>query len=376
MSDSDAITPAHGELQPTPGRDARVDFWRGLCLVGMVSWHILSDFPPVECPSYPKWLSFPVIQGFNFVAEGFVLLAGVAVGIVVARRPGKPLRAGRFLRRAVNLLLVHYAVAVVLLLLFHAPNAAGPTPQGSWWQASRAILTLAYQPYLGDILSVFVLLFAATPVFLAVQKAFGSRVLFGLSLAVYLAANLLPASAAANWQAALELNHHGAFDFNSWQFVFVCGMLLGQHHRELIGRVQRSFWPLLAIGCLGFLVAGGYRFTVELGVSWTEGLPGFLRFDRHPLTPPRAVYIALQMFLIALLTIRLWDRLAGLWVVRAIVLFGRNSLVVFVWSILLDYALKAAVGALGWGFPLNLSAWAAALVVLYLVARGSSQFGR
>jgi len=40
----------------------------------MVSWHLLTH------PSFPRWLAFGVIQPFNFVAEGFVLLAGASVG--------------------------------------------------------------------------------------------------------------------------------------------------------------------------------------------------------------------------------------------------------------------------------------------------------
>src|SRR5712664_1676323 len=61
-------------------RDERLDFLRGTCIFGMVIWHLLSH------DSFPKWFSLPIIQGFNFVAEGFILLAGVGVGLGFVRQ--------------------------------------------------------------------------------------------------------------------------------------------------------------------------------------------------------------------------------------------------------------------------------------------------
>src|SRR5256885_14174401 len=90
------------------GRDRRIDFWRGLCLFGMVSWTLLTH------PSFPRWLAFGVIQPFNFVAEGFVLLAGTAVGLNVARKRSVP---SRHLQRAGAILGVHYGLVGFVLAL-------------------------------------------------------------------------------------------------------------------------------------------------------------------------------------------------------------------------------------------------------------------
>jgi hypothetical protein len=310
-----------------------------------------------------------VIQGFNFVAEGFVLLAGVAVGLVVARRPGSPLRAGHYLRRAGVILLVHWLLVAVVLFVFHRTAGHDVTVEPTRQAALVPILLLRFQPYLADVLSVFVFLFAATPVFLAVKRWLGPAALFGLSLSVYAAANLLPLWLSEGWVRLLEPNDRGAFDFGSWQLVFVCGMLVGGRHEELFRRVRASFWRWAVLAGAALVLVGMYRVAAEVEAPLVAALPEVLRFGRHPLTPARAVYIGLQMLLIGLVTIRLWDHLAERGIVRVLVTFGGNSLTVFAWSVPLDYALKAAVHQLGLGFPASLLVWPVDLLLLYLVAR-------
>jgi ABC-type transport system involved in cytochrome c biogenesis permease subunit len=82
----------------------------------MVSWHLLTH------PSYPRWLAFAIIQPFNFVAEGFVLLAGVAVGLQIA---GGKSRAGRLFRRAGTLLVMNYGLVLFIVLLAMAERRLG-----------------------------------------------------------------------------------------------------------------------------------------------------------------------------------------------------------------------------------------------------------
>ncbi|NQT37541.1 MAG: OpgC domain-containing protein [Planctomycetes bacterium] len=344
---------------PGAGRDERIDFWRGLCILGMVSWHLLTD------PSYPTWFSFGVIQPFNFVAEGFVLVAGLVIGLGAARHAEHSVRVSHYLRRALQLLLLHYAVVVALGLIFGA-SCSEETATGADWV--RAILLLEYQPYLGDILSVFVFLFAATPIFLVVQRACGRWALLALSLAVYLAGNL---ATGGGWSslAALELNRYGAFDFNTWQFVFVLGLLLGGRFKAITAWGRQNFRPCMAVCVGGFALAFAYRLAVLSGRIPADTLPQSLDFSRHPLTIARLGYVGLQVALIGLLTVRFWDRLADGPVVRWIVMFGRRSLVVFVVSVFLDYALKAAILKTDLGFPANLTIWAAELAALDLVAR-------
>ncbi len=344
---------------PGAGRDERIDFWRGLCIFGMVSWHLLTD------PSYPTWFSFGVIQTFNFVAEGFVLVAGLVIGLGAAKYAQRSVRVTHYLRRAIQLLLLHYAVVVALGLIFNAPGSE-ETATGPDWV--RAVFLMEYQPYLGDILSVFVFLFAATPIFLGVQRAFGRGALLALSMAVYLAGNLAT-DGRFSWAASLELNRHGAFDFNTWQLVFVLGLLLGGRFEAITAWGQKNFRLCMAACLGGFALVFAYRLAVLSGRIPSDTLPQSLDFSRHPLSIARLGYVGLQMALIGLLTVRFWDRLVDWSVVRWIVMFGRRSLTVFVVSVLLDYALKAAILKTDLGFPANLTIWAAELAALDLVAR-------
>jgi len=328
--------------------------------VGMISWHLLSD------PSFPRWFSFGIIQAFNFVAEGFVLLAGAAVGIAWAR--SHEIRGRRYLRRALELLAVHYVLAGILWFGFSAPDALGDPPRMSGAAAFAAILSLDYQPYLGDILSLFVFLFAATPLLLAFERRFGRSSLMAVSLAIYFAANSLPVLPEP-YRRALELNGQGAFDFGSWQLVFVLGILIGAQRERLVSAARRHFRSLLIAALVGFGLMFVYRLGAEKGGPWSHGLPAAFLFERHPLTPPRLLYILLEMLLIALVTIRVWDRIALWRPVQFVETFGRNSLTVYACSVPLDYALKAALHRLAWDFPVNLAAWAFAMALLYLVAR-------
>src|SRR5438876_10439027 len=101
-------------------RDLRIDYWRGLCLFGMASWHLLTH------PSFPRWLAFAVIQPFNFVAEGFVLLAGAAVGLKIVRN--RSIASAQF-RRAGQVLAVHYALVAFVVLLAVVETKVGVTTQ-------------------------------------------------------------------------------------------------------------------------------------------------------------------------------------------------------------------------------------------------------
>lgn len=351
---------------PPRGRDPRIDFWRGLCVVGMAAWHLMTNTLGSDLAPFPGWLSFPTIQAFNFVAEGFVLLAGLSVGLVVSRMPGDPLRVKHYLRRGLQLLLVHYAVVAIILLAF-APELP------KWFTAQTtcgkilSIFTLQYQPYLGDILSVFVFLFLATPIFLALRRKCGDGVLLGTSAAFYLAANLLPWLAAQRVQWTMELNSGGAFDFNSWQLVFVAGIVLGGRCEQWMDRLRRSFWTWFVVASAAFVVVAGCRLAILKGPAVSPEAKDLL-LGRHPLTPIRTVYIALEMLLIALVTIRAWPHLAELRVVRGVVVIGRHSLTVFVASVFLDYLLKAAMARWHVALPLSLIVLAVELGAMLAVA--------
>ena len=332
-------------------RDEKLDFWRGLCIVGMASWHLLSN------PSFPRTLSFSVIQSFNFVAEGFVLLAGASIGWQFRRRPEEISRPGPHLTRAGRFLLLHYVIAVVLTTLIYSTTWYAPIQQRSLTEWAGDILLLRYQPYLGDVLSVFIFLFALAPVMLLVLRRAGAAALLILSVAVFAVAIVAP-----HW---LALNDGGAFVVNGWQIYFVLGILFGRRYPEVLAAWQRRPNVWLAVNIAICLAISAYRLAIELNPELEAQMSAMLRFDRHPLTLARTVEMLADMHLIALVTTRCWKWIEPWRVTRWLVRFGRNSLRVFVVSIGLDYLICGLLTATGWGVPVNLALWGLELVVLY-----------
>lgn len=343
-------------------RVAPIDFMRGLCIIGMVSWHILAD------PSFPKWLSFSIIQPFNFVAEGFVLLAGLSVGIAGCRRPSTSTRSLRYLRRACQILILHYAMVAVLVAAFGLGLVSLIRPSAPSSGVVGAIARLEFQPYLADVLTVFVFLFAATPVFLWIERRFGLTPLFVVSLCVYVMANAVHGIPALRFWIVLEPNRQGAFDFGSWQLVYVVGMLVGQRLESIQNAVKNNFGMALAATLALFFAAGAFRLVAELR-GW--GIGGQLRaalFERHPLGPARLVYILLQLAVIGILTVRFWPSLENSRIARGLMLFGRSSLAIFAVSVFADYFLRTAIARMSLAFPANIGCWLLELAALLVLA--------
>jgi hypothetical protein len=315
----------------------------------MVSWHLLTH------PSYPRVLAFAVIQPFNFVAEGFVLLAGVALGLKIARsRWTTP----ALLRRAGSILASHYVLVLFVVALAAAEQRVGLQPQvpalptDAW-----AILSLQYQPYLADVLSVFVLLFLASPLFGLIYTRFGGPALLGVSVGIFATARMFP------------INANGAFDFNTWQLVFAAGMLLGAHLDAVLARWTVASAATIAAWILVFVAAAAVRLFIA-GPDGVElpGWRGYLTFSRKPLSIARLVYIGSEMMVIALITAKCWAYVSDWRVISRIAMLGRYSLQVFFSSVVLDYLFKAACTYLGISFPANLLVWMIELAALFALA--------
>jgi hypothetical protein len=335
-------------------RDERLDFLRGICIAGMVVWHLLSD------PSFPRWLSFPVIQVFNFVAEGFILLAGIGVGLGFLRYDASSKIWHHYLVRALKMLLLHYGIVLGLIGWFKLAHVGLPEKYAeSSTELLRAIISLEFQPYLGDILSIFVFLFATVPFIFLIYKT-GITGLLTVSLGLYIMAVLNP--------SIPTLNRSGAFHFNDWQLYFVLGIVLGIKYEPAISYARRRAFPLGLIALLVFVLAIPIRIALKSNPSFAENVPQWLLDRRSPLTFFRTAYVLAQLALVFLIVIRCWDRIKEWRAVHILVYWGRHSLFLFVASVFLDYAIKAFLSSYDVHFPANLLGLLGELICLHLLA--------
>jgi hypothetical protein len=328
----------HITVEPSApaARDYRIDFWRGTCLVGMIAWHLLSH------GSYPKWFSFPIIQLFNFVAEGFVLLAGAVIGLRWSRDAA--IKVAPHVRRALEILLLHYGMVVALYLMGVTGGVTERVP--SWRETGWGVLTLAIQPYLADVLTLFFFLFLSTPLWQWIYKVAGTGGLLLTSGLLY--------GITVHDPALVPINTAGAFDFGSWQLYYVLGLTFGIHYPVILKSIdaERVRWMIGL--CLLLAIALAWRVLLQLDGSYARSLPNILGDSRKPLTLFRTIYILAQLLLLVVVTLQFWTRIADHVLARWIIYLGRNSLVVFVTSVFFDYLFKGLLSTYSVRFPYNL----------------------
>jgi hypothetical protein len=245
------------------GRDARLDLLRGFCVFAMVVNHI----------GGPSWLY--AVTGGNVgpisAAEGFVFLSGLVLGLVYRR---KIERAG--LRAAIPAVLARartlYGLTVGLTLLFALLTHL--TPLALWvdralWRAPESwpgyvlsVLLLRATWNGTDVLALYTLLLAATPLALVLLARGHAPLLLAGSASLWLAHQLSPAGLVIPW----PIEHAGTFPFAAWQLLFFGAVALGYHRREVVALVERhpapvGGWallprPALATAACGALLIG------------------------------------------------------------------------------------------------------------------------
>jgi hypothetical protein len=303
---------------PEPGgRDLRLDFLRGFAIFAMIVDHFGGH----------SWLT-PITGGNEFLvsaAEGFVFLSGFVMGLVYGRRIarlGWVPTAEAILRRAALL----YTVTVGLTLLFVALFAF--TDLRLWFDREYGLgltdpvelvvgtLTLHYTYHGTDILWMYTVLIAASPLmfhFLITGRTAG--LLLG-SILLWLAYQVFPAQAAIPWVAGNVVN----FPLAAWQLYFVMGLTMGCHRDALarqLGRIPR--WPALAVSALGFLGLVLLDWGHETGrlATWPllKGLAGETYqqvFDKPSVSWGRVLAFAIAASFMLLLVTQFWQPLRRL----------------------------------------------------------------
>ncbi len=218
---------------PKPKRRPELDALRGLFLVWMTITHL------------PTHLSDFVNQPFGFVssAEGFVFLSALLVSRIYARQSLEDetgLRTKLWKRAAkiygIHLLMLALAFTVAAGLAVTTHKAAiynllnfyiaHPVP------AIVGSILLVYCPPLLDILPMYVLFLAATPLVLSFSNRFGWRRTVALSGLLWLGGQL--GLRQLTHDATIRITHlqiplqeTGAFNLFAWQAVWLVGLWLG-----------------------------------------------------------------------------------------------------------------------------------------------------
>ncbi|HJU22623.1 MAG TPA: OpgC domain-containing protein [Casimicrobiaceae bacterium] len=331
-------------------RQTELDWLRGLMLVLMTVTHL------------PTWFSQQLGQPFGFVsaAEGFVFLSAYLVGAVYARRArtrGYDAMRRSLWGRALKVYAAHVGLLLFLLLLLVpiaiSHDAHAITDLASFYMerphlALASGVVLGYNPPLLDILPMYVVFLAASPLVLAHGMRRGFGTLFAVSAVVWLFAQYdggrhVYESVATLVGWPIPYSATGAFSFMAWQLLWLVGLRVGaaQSAPETLpaptdsdrwGRV--AFWFAVGLASVFFV----WRHAVGQTFGTAELLNTL--FDKWHLGPLRLLNFAA----LALIIVRMRPILIRLAEHSAVATLGRASLVVFGAHLVICLTALAIVG--------------------------------
>ena len=315
-----------------------LDALRGFMLVWITFTHL------------PTALSTYVNQPFGFVsaAEGFIFLSALFTGSIYFRMAEQ--NSYGAMRRKLSMRTLQLYLYHVLLLSFvflvAVPIAASGTRPGLhnlldfYFDAGarRAVVDavlLIYRPPLLDILPMYIIFLALTPVALSASRRFGWKPILAGGFTLWLLSQF--GLREASWQVMnrffglrIPLHEMGSFDLWAWQFLWLVGMWVGvcwARDQLDLARLARQF-TIPALFVVSALLATRYAVGRGFELGSYE-----LYFDKWHL----GVVRLLDFTAIAVLLIRASSYLKPL-SVRPLVLLGQSSLQVFCTHLLFCFA--------------------------------------
>ena len=315
-----------------------LDALRGFMLVWITLTHL------------PTKLSTYVNQPFGFVsaAEGFIFLSALFTGSIYFRTAEQ--NSYGAMRRKLSMrtlqLYLYHLLLLSFVFLVAVPIAASGTRPGLhnlldfYFDAGarRAVVDavlLIYRPPLLDILPMYILFLALTPVALSASRTLGWKLILAGGFTLWLLAQF--GLRDASWQVMnryfglrIPLHEMGSFDLWAWQFLWLVGMWVGgcwaKDQLDLPRLARQLTIPALFV--VSALLATRYAVGRGLELGSYE-----LYFDKWHLGVVRLV----DFTAIAVLLIRAHSYLKPL-SIRPLVLLGQSSLQVFCTHLLFCFA--------------------------------------
>ena len=353
-------------------RIAALDMLRGYALAA-----IMVDHMPDGVMRNYTLANFAVFDA----AELFVLLSGFLVGLVwltVEQKEGRRAAQKRFLRRAVQVWLALVIGGILLALLSRGLFEAGLRHTAVWSEYARWIVefpigyiitvgTLWMQPNLLDVLALYVIVLAFTPITVPLMLR------WPWAFAVASVA-LWAVSAPLNEMLPNQRGETNGMLFNpfAWQLLFHTGVAMGLFRKQFMPVLRRHATALNIFAVIyvafGFAFAQFWRYGPEIKEIWyaLSDLVGSV--DKWSLDWVRYVGILVAAWLVVGPLARPMAWLADTVIGRALAVIGRGGLVTFIACVMLSIlgdALMTVPGGASTGFRFAVEIWS--LGVLWLV---------
>jgi hypothetical protein len=335
--------PAVPVAAPVPGRDLRLDLFRGLAL-----WLIFLDHIPSNLVAWATIRNY----GFSDATEIFVFVSGYTAAFVYGREMnerGFVVAGAHILRRAWQIYVAHVFLFAIYLaeISYVATSFENPLyaeemnildflkqPDVTIVQA----LLLKFKPSNMDVLPLYIILLLLFPpiLWLLLRKA---TLALGASVLLYVL------TWEFNWNMPSYPSGHWYFNPFAWQLLFVFGAWCALGGAQRLSGVLRS--PVTVTLAVVYLV-----FAFFISLSWY--LPGMSQYVPHwleeviyPIDKVNLDVLRFTHFLaLAVVTLKFiprdWPPLKSWWMWPPIVC-GQHSLEIFCLGVFLSFAAHFAM---------------------------------
>jgi hypothetical protein len=354
-------------------RDLRIDILRGIAVIVMCANHLTAH-------SYIN----AVTQGRIYVsaAEAFVFLSGLVLGGVSRgrlERDGWATARNALFSRAwllykTNLVLIALAVG----LSFAHAGAGRPVfdqPPGTWWQILLAAPTFHLAPRIVDVLQLYVICIAGSPLLLWLLRRGLWVPPLVASWALWVFHQLHPYALSVH---TIDRDHP-FFVFASWQLLYVIAFIAG-YHRAALQKAWARIPRALLLGVLVPIVVGSIVLCYRDGTlgTWPVRLDHRALWrtmtDRSALGPARLLTVA-AFFPVAYMALHQLFRPVYRIFGAALLTLGQSSLYVYLVHVPLVVAWHAIPGLATANPIVTTLGQTIALLTLFLCTRYKILFG-